>query len=92
MDEQDVKIAVLENEVAGLREQHKAHKIETVASLDKLTDAVFDAIKALRDDVKNIYEFINKSKGYVLACMLLCSILAGLISAILPIVITHFWK
>lgn len=40
MDEQDVKIAVLEREVAGLREQHKEHKTEMVASLDKLTNAV----------------------------------------------------
>jgi len=27
-DEQDIKIAVLEREVLGLREQHKAHKEE----------------------------------------------------------------
>lgn len=92
MDEQDVRIAVLEHEVAGLREQHKEHKTEMVNSLDKLTDAVFDAIKSIRDDIKTIYEFINKSKGYVFAMMMLSSIVGGSIAAILPIFISHYWK
>jgi hypothetical protein len=92
MDEQDVKIAVLEREVAGLREQHKDHKTEMVNSLNKLTDAVFDAIKTLREDVKDIYEFINKSKGYVVAMMLVCSVVGGSVAAILPVIITHYWK
>lgn len=92
MDEQDVKIAVLEREVAGLREQHKEHKIEMVASLNKLTNAVFGAIKDLRSDVKIIYEFINKSKGYVLAMIFACSVLSGTLAAIIPLIIGHYWK
>ena len=92
MDEQDVKIAVLEREVAGLREQHKEHKIEMVNSIKELSNEFFDAITGLRGDIKYIYEFINKSKGYFFAMMIVCSVIGGSIAAIFPIIVTHFWK
>ncbi len=92
MDEQDVKIAVLEREVAGLREQHKEHKTEMVLALKELSTEFFESINALRVDIKYIYEFINKSKGYFFAMMIICSVIGGSIAAIFPIIVTHFWK
>ena len=44
------------------------------------------------EDVKDIYEFINKSKGYVVAMMLICSIIGGTIAAIGPVLLAHYWK
>lgn len=96
MDDTDVKmaiqIAVLENEVSGLREQHKNHKIETVQAIDKLTVAVFDAIDGIRLEIKNIYEFINKSKGWAAAVILLSSILGGTMVAVVTVGLQHIWK
>ena len=92
MDERDVKIAVLEREVSGIREQHKEHKVEVMASIEKLSDNVFDAVEGLRGDVKEIFEFINKSKGSVIILVILCSVLGGTVSAILPEIIHHLWK
>ena len=81
-DEQDVKIAVLEREVAGLREQHRAHKEEISQSLREVAVNFFDSIKEIRTDIKNIYEFINRSKG-ALAFLILCSsALGGIVVAV----------
>lgn len=85
---QEVKIAVLENEIKGLREQHKAHKDDITKSLSDLAYKVFDSINGIRTDIKDIYSFINKSKGGIAALVLAASAIGGAVTAIL----THFLK
>lgn len=92
MDEQDVKIAVLENEVRGLREQHKEHKREITESLDSFKEIVSESIQGIRDDIKDIYQFINQSKGYLAAVVLGGSILGGAVVAIASKIMDHIWK
>ncbi|MEI6730596.1 MAG: hypothetical protein WCL30_04990 [Pseudomonadota bacterium] len=86
--EQQIKIAVLESEIRGLREQHKAHKDDITKSLSDLADKVFDAISGIRTEIKDIYAFINRSKGGIAALVLLASAIGGAVTAIL----THILK
>lgn len=92
MDDQDVKIAVLENEVAGLREQHKAHKQEITHTLNSLRDSVSESIDGIREDIKKIYEFVNQSKGYYAAVLIIASIIGGSVVAISTAIINHLWR
>lgn len=92
MDEQDVKIAVLQSEVNGLREQHKAHKEEITKSLENFKEIVSESIQGIRDDIKEIYEFINQSKGYYAAILIASSVIGGAVVAIASKVMDHLWK
>lgn len=92
MDEQDVKIAVLEKEVQGLREQHREHKIEITKSLDNFKEVVSESIQGIRDDIKEIYQFINTSKGYYAAVLLASSVIGGAVVAIASKIMDHIWK
>lgn len=92
MDEQDVKIAVLENEVRGLREQQKAHKEEITKAISDLAEKFFEQVGDISDDIKDIYQFINQSKGYLAAVVLGGSILGGAVVAIASKIMDHIWK
>ena len=81
-DAQDVKIAVLERELAGLREQHKEHKEEIKTALDKVAGVFFDNLKEMRNDIRNIYEFINQSRGGIATIMLVASAVGGVVVAV----------
>lgn len=92
MDDNTVKIAVLEREVAGLREQHKEHKLEITASLETFKTVVSESINGIRDDIKEIYEFINKSKGYYAAVLIVSSVIGGGVVAVASKVMDHIWR
>ncbi len=81
-DEQDIKIAVLEREVQGLREQHRAHKEEITQSLREVAESFHDNLKEIRNDIKNIFEFINRGKGGFAVILLLSSTLSGIVVAV----------
>ena len=89
---QDIKIAVMESQIEGLREQHKAHKEEITKSLTDLADKVFNSITGIRDDIKDIYEFINRSRGGVAALLLVSSCVGGTVVAVVSWALTHFLK
>jgi hypothetical protein len=89
-DVQDVKIAVLERELAGLREQHKEHKEEIKTALDKVAGVFFDNLKEMRNDIRNIYEFINQSRGSIATLMLLASALGGVVVAVVSWALGRF--
>jgi len=91
-NEQDIKIAVMQNQIEGLREQHKAHKEEITRSLSDLADKVFESINGIRTDIKDIYEFINRSKGSVAALLLCSSALGGIVVAVVSWALTRFIK
>jgi len=79
-DERDVKIAVMQSQIEGLREQHKVHKEEITFALNNLADRVFDSINGIRTDIKDIYGFINHSRGMMAALLFCASTLGGLMS------------
>lgn len=88
MDEQDLKIAVMENEIKGLREQHKAHKDEITLSLNQ----VWGVVKEIRTDIKNIFEFINRSRGGLYVAILAASVIGGVVVAFVSAILGHFLK
>lgn len=87
-NEQDIKIAVMESQIEGLREQHKSHKEEITKSLS----AVTEAINGIREDIKQIYEFVNKSRGSIAATILGASAIGGIVVAVATAIIGHFIK
>lgn len=91
-DEQDIKIAVMQSQIEGLREQHRAHKEEITRSLSDLADKVFQSINGIRTDIKDIYEFINRSRGSVAALMLCASALGGVVVAVVSWGLAKFLK
>lgn len=88
MDEQDIKIAVMDNEIKGLREQHKAHKDELKASFDQ----VWNVVKEIRTDIKSIFEFINQSRGSLYTIIIAASGLGGVVVAVVSWALGHFFK
>lgn len=91
-DDQDIKIAVMQSQIEGLREQHKSHKEEITKSLADLADKVFVAIGGIRNDIKDIYEFINRSRGSIAALMLCASALGGIVVAVVSWALAKFLK
>ena len=81
-DPYEVKIAVLERELEGLREQHKEHKEEIKQVIDKIAGVFYDNLKEMRTDIRNIYEFINRSRGGIAVIMLIGSALGGVVVAV----------
>lgn len=81
-DSHFIKIAVLEREIAGLREQHKEHKEEIKAALERVTGAFYDNLKEMRNDIRSINEFINRSRGSMATLMLIGSALGGIVVAV----------
>ena len=69
--ENDIKIAVLEEQIKGLREQHKAHSDQTRELLTRL----FDEMDALK-------EAMNKGKGVFAASLTIAGVLGGIISTV----------
>ena len=90
-DAQDIKIAVLERELAGLREQHKEHKEEIKTALDKVAGVFFENLKEMRNDIRNIYEFINQSRGGIATLMLFASALGGVVVAVVSWALGRFF-
>jgi hypothetical protein len=89
-NEQDIKIAVLEREVAGLREQQKAHKEEITKSLTDIGNNFKESVIEIRNDIKYIYEFVNRIKGSFTILILAASALGGIVVAISEFLIAHF--
>ena len=87
-DDNAIKIAVMQNQIDGLREQHKAHKEEITKSMTELGDKVFTVIDGIRGDIKDIYEFINKSRGAIAFLFIGSSAFGAVITALL----THYLK
>ncbi len=87
-DDNAIKIAVMQNQIDGLREQHKAHKEEITKSMTDLGDKVFTVIDGIRGDIKDIYEFINKSRGAIAFLFIGSSAFGAVITALL----THYLK
>ena len=90
IDDQDIKIAVMQSQIEGLREQHKSHKEEITKSLSELADKVFQSINGIRDDIKDIYEFINRSRGSVATLLLSASALGGVVVAVVSWALARF--
>lgn len=91
-DDQDIKIAVMQTQIEGLREQHKSHKEEITRSLSDLADKVYNSINGIRSDIKDIYEFINRSRGSVAVLLLSASALGGVVVAVVSWTLTKFLK
>ncbi len=51
-----------------------------------------DEKKTIADDIKDIYQFTNQSKGYLAAVVLGGSILGGAAVAIASKIMDHIWK
>jgi len=67
--ENDVEIAVLREQIKGIREQSKAQY-----------DTIREEIGSLRGDMKNVLNFMNQNKGG-LKVIIACSTVAGSIGA-----------
>lgn len=80
----------MQSELNGLREQHKSHREDISRSLEDLADKVFSSITGIHDDIKNIYEFINRSKGSLAALLLFASVLSGIVVAVVSWGLTRF--
>ncbi len=90
--DQDIKIAVMQSQIEGLREQHRSHKEEITKSLNHLADKVFQSIEGIRGDIKDIYEFINRSRGSIAALLLCSSALGGVVVAVVSWTLARFLK
>ncbi len=87
MDEQDVKIAVLDTKIEGIREQQKAHADNS----DKKFDRMFEYLKPvnewviqnkeLPERVKILWDFHHQNKGFLSATRLLTASVGGCIVA-----------
>lgn len=69
-DERDIKIAVLETQFSGLREQHKAH-----------AEAMEKQFSALSEKIDELTAIMNQGKGAYAASMLLAGVIGGAIMA-----------
>lgn len=86
-DEQDVKIAILDTKIEGIREQQKAH----ADSSDKKFERVFEYVKPVSDwvlqnketpaQVKVLWDFHQQNKGFLSATRLLTASIGGMIVA-----------
>lgn len=67
--ENDVEIAVLKEQIKGIRDQNKAQ-----------FEAIREEIGSLRGDMKNVLNFMNQNKGG-LRVLLACGGVAGAVGA-----------
>ena len=81
-EDHDVKIAVMQSQIESLREQQRLHKEEITKTLNHLADRVFESINGIRDDIKDIYEFINRSRGSFTTLLLFASAIGGFVFAL----------
>lgn len=71
-EEAKIKIAILEEQIKGLREQHKAHAVETKKSIDEISGMMNELVA-----------LINKGKGaYWITLVFGGSLMAGISWAI----------
>lgn len=88
MDEQDVKIAVLDTKIEGIREQQKAHADNN----DQKFERMFDYLKPVNEwviqnkelpsQVKTLWDFHQQNKGFLSATRLLTAAIGGTIVAL----------
>lgn len=103
MDEQDVKIAVLETKFDGLRDQHKAQTDKIVSMLETQNKTAADlreymkpAIefatvnKDMPGQVKVLWDFHQQNKGFLSATRLLTATVGGIVVALADFLIG--WK
>lgn len=88
-DLQEIKVAVLEREVFMLREQLEKHKGEDREMFKNIWTELRDGLDAVQKDLREIFAFINNSKGRDAIRMALASGTGGLIVAVVPWVLTH---
>lgn len=87
-DTLETRVAVLETRIENLEENH--NKLEELH--EKSNGALLQAVNSIRADLKEIYEFINKSKGSLAALLLAASGITGIIVAVVDWTLTHFLK
>ena len=86
----ETKIAVMQTQIEELRAQHREHKEEITKTLNDLANKVFSSINDIRDDIKDIYEFI--SRGTAAALLMCASALGGVVVAVVSWALTRFLK
>jgi len=75
----EVRVAVLETRMDALEKARKSD-----------TDNLLEAVDGIRADIKDIYEFINKSKGSIASLILIASGVSGTVVAVVSWALTHF--
>lgn len=91
-DDRDIKITVMQAQIEGLREQQKAHKEDITRSLNDLADKVFHSLNGIRDDMKDVYGFINRGRGSIAALLICSSALGGAVMTGVSWVLARFLK
>jgi hypothetical protein len=67
-EDQDIKIAVMQSQIESLREQHKQQ-----------SDKLFDSVNDIRKDIKDIYQFVNHSRGSAAVLLVFAGMFGALI-------------
>lgn len=77
----ETRMAVIETKVDSLEAEHR-----------RSNGALLEAVEAIREDIKEIFEFINKSKGGIAALLLGASVITGTVVSVVSWFLTHFLK
>lgn len=75
----ETRMAVMENRLDTLEEEH-----------DRSNGNLLLAVEAIRKDIKEIFEFINRSKGGITALILAASVITGTVVSVVSWVLAHF--
>jgi len=78
-----VEIAVLKEQMAGLREQQKAHAIASETRSNELATA----IKGLQKDVGEVVGLLNRGKGAWAMLLVLSGVVGGIVVKIGTLII-----
>lgn len=80
-DDNDIKVAVLGEQISGIREQQKAHADSTLTRFNSLDDKI-DELTAI----------MNRGKGAYAASMAFAGIVGAAIVAVISAVVGFFHK
>lgn len=75
----DIKIAVLEEKISGIREQQKAHAEKTDQSF-----------KVVFTKLEDVLESMNKGKGVFAASLFFAGVIGGAVSKLMTIALNGF--
>ena len=78
----EVEVAVMKEQISGLREQHKAHQAATDINFEKLNVKVDIFNKETDQKLDAIFETLNRGKGVFTASLIFAGFMGAIISKI----------
>lgn len=88
----EIKVAVLEEQIKGLREQHKSHAEKTDKRFDDLSEKIEKRFDELSKQNGSIQKDINEGKGAYKFAVFVWSLISSILSSIAALVLHSFFS